>query len=127
MRYLMMQLRSFWKLNLLCREYARYLKVYVNYQSKHFTFFCYFLVVLHCLFFSVCESGLLVQLISLSWTEPELVVFLGRYLDVLCPFLRLTAAVAIVVIKLLELISSINVDYHVSLVLSCSVKMKIKY
>jgi hypothetical protein len=68
-----------------------------------------------------------VQLISLSWTEPELVVFLGRYLDVLCPFLRLTAAVAIVVIKLLELISSINVDYHVSLVLSCSVKMKIKY
>lgn len=75
--------------------------------------------------FSACESGLLVQLVSLNWTEPELVVILGRYLDALCPFLRhFPDAIAMVVTKLLKLISSICVDCHVSVILS-SFKMKI--
>ncbi|CAN6372154.1 unnamed protein product [Urochloa humidicola] len=63
----------------------------------------------------ICKifEGLLVQLLSLNWTEPELVVILGRYFDALCPFLRhFTDAVAMVVTKLLELISSTIVDCH---------------
>lgn len=124
-RYLMMQLRSFRKQNFLCREHARYLKVCKSSELNfHILIFgCSALPIL----FSGCESGLLLQLLSLNWTVPELVVILGRYLDTLCPFLRhFPDAVAMVMTKLLELISSINIDRHVSLILSCSVKMKRK-
>lgn len=58
-------------------------------------------------------EGLLLQLLSLNWTEPKLVVILGRYLDALCPFLRhFPDAFAMVVTKLLELLSSIDADRH---------------
>ncbi|XP_062225180.1 protein HASTY 1-like isoform X2 [Phragmites australis] len=58
-------------------------------------------------------EGLLMQLLSLKWTEPRLVVILGHYLNALCPFLiHFPASVAMVVSKLLELLSSINVDSH---------------
>ncbi|OQU83505.1 hypothetical protein SORBI_3005G127300 [Sorghum bicolor] len=56
---------------------------------------------------------LLLQFLSLNWTEPKLVIILGHYLDALCPFLRhFPDAVGMVVAKLLELLSSINVDCH---------------
>ncbi|TVU25242.1 hypothetical protein EJB05_27732 [Eragrostis curvula] len=63
----------------------------------------------------ICKifDGLLMQLLSLKWTDPRLVVTLGHYLDALCPFLtHFPASVAMVVSRLLELLPSISVDCH---------------
>jgi hypothetical protein len=66
-----------------------------------------------------CKPGLLIQLLSLKWTEPRFVVILEHYLNVLYPFLaHFPASVAMVVSKLFEVVLSINVDCHVSSVLS---------
>ncbi|KAJ8572959.1 hypothetical protein K7X08_009470 [Anisodus acutangulus] len=58
---------------------------------------------------SLCRmfEGLLQQLLSLKWTEPELVVILGHYLDALGPFLKYNPdVVGSVVNKLFELLTS---------------------
>ncbi|KZV39943.1 protein HASTY 1 [Dorcoceras hygrometricum] len=55
-------------------------------------------------------EGLLQQLISLKWSEPELVEVLGHYLDSFGPFLRYYPdAVASVINKLFELLNSLPV------------------
>lgn len=58
------------------------------------------------------------QILSLEWTEQRFIVILGCYLNVLYPFLvHFPASVAMVVSKLLKVVSSINIDCHVSTVL----------
>ncbi|GMP40616.1 hypothetical protein CsSME_00010991 [Camellia sinensis var. sinensis] len=53
-------------------------------------------------------EGLLQQLLSLKWTEPELVVVLGHYFDALGPFLKyFPDAVGSVINKLFELLTSL--------------------
>lgn len=53
-------------------------------------------------------EGLLRQLLSLKWTEPELVEVLGHYLDALGPFLKYHPdAVGSVINKLFELLTSL--------------------
>lgn len=53
-------------------------------------------------------EGLLLQLLSLKWTEPPLVVALGHYLDALGPFLKYYPdAVGGVISKLFELLTSL--------------------
>ncbi|CAA2977914.1 HASTY 1 [Olea europaea subsp. europaea] len=53
-------------------------------------------------------EGLLQHLISLKWTEPELVEVLGHYLDALGPLLRHRPdAIGIVINKLFELLTSL--------------------
>ncbi|RLN24777.1 hypothetical protein C2845_PM07G12230 [Panicum miliaceum] len=58
-------------------------------------------------------EGLLQQLLSLKWTEPNLVVIHGHYLDALGPFLRhYPDAVASVVNKLFELLTSLPITFQ---------------
>ncbi|CAN6372151.1 unnamed protein product [Urochloa humidicola] len=54
-------------------------------------------------------AGLLMQLLSLEWIEAGVVVILQSYLNALCPFLKhFPNAVAMVMTKLIELLSSAN-------------------
>ncbi|TKW14395.1 hypothetical protein SEVIR_5G164800v4 [Setaria viridis] len=58
-------------------------------------------------------EGLLQQLLSLKWTEPNLAVIHGHYLDALGPFLRhYPDAVASVVNKLFELLTSLPITFQ---------------
>ncbi|TVU20892.1 hypothetical protein EJB05_30493 [Eragrostis curvula] len=58
-------------------------------------------------------GGLLQQLLSLKWTEPNLAVIHGHYLDALGPFLRhYPDAVAGVVSKLFELLTSLPITFQ---------------
>lgn len=60
------------------------------------------------LIFLLSTEGLLQQLISLKWSEPELVEVLGHYLDSFGPFLRYYPdAVGSVINKLFELLNSL--------------------
>ncbi|KAI7734620.1 hypothetical protein M8C21_018964 [Ambrosia artemisiifolia] len=55
-------------------------------------------------------EGLLQQLLSLNWTEPELVELLGHYFEVLGPFLKYHPdAVGSVINKLFELLNSLPI------------------
>ncbi|XP_024970855.1 protein HASTY 1 isoform X1 [Cynara cardunculus var. scolymus] len=55
-------------------------------------------------------EGLLQQLLSLKWTEPEFVEVLGHYLEALGPFLKYYAdAVGSVINKLFELLTSLPI------------------
>ncbi|KAL5222580.1 hypothetical protein ABZP36_027293 [Zizania latifolia] len=57
-----------------------------------------------------CEPGLLQQLLSLKWTQTNLVVIHGHYLDSFGPFLRhYPDAVASIVNKLFELLTSLPI------------------
>jgi exportin-5 len=59
------------------------------------------------------------QLLSLKWIEAD-VVILQCYLNALCPFLKhFPDAFTMVLTKLLELLSSVNDNCHVSLILFC--------
>jgi len=61
-------------------------------------------------------EGILQQLLSLKWTEPNLAVIHGHYLDALGPFLRhYPDAVASVVNKLFELLTSLPITFQVHL------------
>jgi hypothetical protein len=65
---------------------------------------------------SACQPGLLQQLLSLKWTEPNLAVIHGHYLDALGPFLKHHPdAVASVVNKLFELLTSLPITFQVHL------------
>ncbi|AQK91597.1 Protein HASTY 1 [Zea mays] len=58
-------------------------------------------------------EGLLQQLLSLKWTEPNLAVIHGHYLDALGPFLKHHPdAVASVVNKLFELLTSLPITFQ---------------
>ncbi|KAL6884683.1 hypothetical protein ACP4OV_010619 [Aristida adscensionis] len=58
-------------------------------------------------------EGLLQQLLSFKWTEPNLAVIHGHYLDALGPFLRhYPDAVASVVSKLFELLTSLPITFQ---------------
>ncbi|KAG2597572.1 hypothetical protein PVAP13_5KG228500 [Panicum virgatum] len=58
-------------------------------------------------------EGILQQLLSLKWTEPNLAVIHGHYLDALGPFLRhYPDAVASVVNKLFELLTSLPITFQ---------------
>ncbi|KAL6615319.1 hypothetical protein ACP70R_037589 [Stipagrostis hirtigluma subsp. patula] len=58
-------------------------------------------------------EGLLQQLLSLKWTEPDLAVIHGHYLDALGPFLRYYPdAVGSVVNKLFELLTSLPITFQ---------------
>ncbi|GJN31906.1 hypothetical protein PR202_gb20361 [Eleusine coracana subsp. coracana] len=58
-------------------------------------------------------GGILQQLLSLKWAEPNLAVIHGHYLDALGPFLRhYPDAVARVVSKLFELLTSLPITFQ---------------
>ncbi|GJN05274.1 hypothetical protein PR202_ga22889 [Eleusine coracana subsp. coracana] len=59
------------------------------------------------------QPGILQQLLSLKWAEPNLAVIHGHYLDALGPFLRhYPDAVAGVVSKLFELLTSLPITFQ---------------
>lgn len=69
---------------------------------------------------SAWQPGLLQQLLSLKWTQLSLVVIHGHYLDSLGPFLRhYPKAVASIVNKLFELLTSLPITIQVHF-LCCS-------
>ncbi|OEL34499.1 Protein HASTY 1 [Dichanthelium oligosanthes] len=58
-------------------------------------------------------EGLLQQLLSLKWTEPNLAVIHGHYLDALGPFLKhYPDAVASIINKLFELLTSLPITFQ---------------
>ena len=111
--FLMAQLiveKLIWRRNPNC---TRFLKVSPN--------LTYFILALQfglqgAKFPSPCQPGLLQQLLALKWTEPNLAVIHGHYLDALGPFLKhYPDAVASVVNKLFELLTSLPITFQVHL------------
>jgi exportin-5 len=75
------------------------------------------LYILYAEFPTASQPGLLQQLLSLKWTEPNLAVIHGHYLDALGPFLRhYPDTVGGVVSKLFELLTSLPITFQVRFV-----------